>query len=148
MECFWLKKSESRRLYKTAINTYVRLISRLPPSTIIFEPYKLINVVFFLTRIQSASGFELYFLLREQRLDTSNQLKMNQNLALTKCFFQPLWDTDLAGKTYCAYVKNLAKDGSSIRMKSTTYLKGIVEGLHKELLNVEKSSGLEVRFWK
>lgn len=78
---------------------------------------------------------------------------------MPKVVFKALWDTVLAGKTICAYVKNLAKDGSyywvfatvipigddflSIRMKPTTPLKGIVEGLYKELINVEKSSGVE-----
>ncbi|MDD4976245.1 MAG: PAS domain-containing methyl-accepting chemotaxis protein [Bacteriovorax sp.] len=78
---------------------------------------------------------------------------------MPKIVFKALWDTILAGKTICAYVKNLAKDGSyywvfatvipigndflSIRLKSTTHLKEIVEGLYKELLTVEKSSGVD-----
>lgn len=78
---------------------------------------------------------------------------------MPKIVFKTLWDTILAGKPICAYVKNLAKDGSfywvfatvipiddhflSIRMKSTSDLKQVVEGLYKELITIEKHSGIE-----
>jgi aerotaxis receptor len=78
---------------------------------------------------------------------------------MPKIVFKALWDTILAGKPICAYVKNLAKDGSyywvfatvipigddflSVRMKPTTDLKTVVENLYKELLSVEKLSGVE-----
>lgn len=78
---------------------------------------------------------------------------------MPKIVFKTLWDTILAGKPICAYVKNLAKDGSfywvfatiipigenflSVRMKATTHLKGIVENLYKDLLKIEKTSGME-----
>lgn len=78
---------------------------------------------------------------------------------MPKIVFKTLWDTILEGKPICAYVKNLAKDGSfywvfatvipigdhflSIRMKSTTALKQVVEGLYKELITIEKDSGIE-----
>lgn len=78
---------------------------------------------------------------------------------MPKLVFKVLWETILDGKPICAYVKNLAKDGSfywvfatvipvnddflSIRMKPTTHFLGIVEGLYKELLSVEKKSGVD-----
>lgn len=78
---------------------------------------------------------------------------------MPKIVFKTLWQTILNGKPICAYVKNLAKDGSyywvfatvipigdkflSVRMKSTTPLMGIAEGLYKELVNIEKESGIE-----
>jgi aerotaxis receptor len=78
---------------------------------------------------------------------------------MPKIVFKALWDTILKGDPICAYVKNLAKDGQyywvfatvvpvgdnflSIRMKPTTPLKKIVEGLYSELLNIEKASGVE-----
>jgi aerotaxis receptor len=78
---------------------------------------------------------------------------------MPKIVFKALWDTILTGKPICAYVKNLAKDGSyywvfatvmpvgdeflSIRMKPTTHLLRIVEGLYKELLRVESTSGIQ-----
>lgn len=78
---------------------------------------------------------------------------------MPKIVFKTLWDTILSGRTICAYVKNLAKDGSfywvfatviptgdeflSIRMKPTTHLKEKVDGLYKELLKIEKASGVD-----
>lgn len=78
---------------------------------------------------------------------------------MPKIVFKTLWDTILEGKPICAYVKNLAKDGSfywvfatvipigdhflSIRMKSTTALKQVVEELYKELITIEKHSGID-----
>lgn len=78
---------------------------------------------------------------------------------MPKIVFKTLWNTILSGQSICAYVKNMAKDGSyywvfatvipfgenflSIRMKPTTSLKGIVEGLYKELIDIEKNAGVD-----
>lgn len=78
---------------------------------------------------------------------------------MPKIVFKALWDTILAGNPICAYVKNLAKDGSfywvfatvipigedflSVRMKVTTNLKNIVENLYKDLIKIEKASGVD-----
>lgn len=78
---------------------------------------------------------------------------------MPKIVFKTLWDNILSGKPICAYLKNLAKDGSfywvfatfipigenflSIRMKPTTEFKDTVEGLYKDLLKAEASSGAE-----
>ncbi|MCK6595119.1 MAG: methyl-accepting chemotaxis protein [Bacteriovoracaceae bacterium] len=78
---------------------------------------------------------------------------------MPKVIFKTLWDTILAGRPICAYIKNLAKDGSyywvfatvipigedflSIRMKPTAHLKEVIENLYKELLSVEKISGVD-----
>lgn len=77
---------------------------------------------------------------------------------MPRCAFELLWNFLKAQRPVCAYVKNLAKDGSyywvyaavfpveqgylSLRLKPTTPILPIVEGLYAELLAIEKEQGV------
>lgn len=94
---------------------------------------------------------------REELIGSAHNIIRHPDMP--KIVFKTLWDSILAGRPICAYVKNLAKDGSfywvfatvipigedflSIRMKPTTHLKEIVEKLYKDLLSIEKKIGVD-----
>ena len=74
---------------------------------------------------------------------------------MPRAVFKLFWDYLQRGKEIVAYVKNMAADGSyywvcamaaptkggflSIRLKPTTELLRVVEGVYKQMLNIESS---------
>jgi len=103
--------------------------------------------------------------LRVSDFESSELLGQPHNIIrhpdMPRCVFHLLWEYLLSGRSIGAYVKNRAKNGEyywvyalaspidggflSVRIKPSSSVFGIVQGLYKELLQIEDSFGFDWR---